>query len=141
MKRIARHLFTRQLADSRASIWWIVFSAVMLLMALFSVHAAIQSVVDLRAVEAIKPLDAADAAHLQQRIELRRQTIPTWIWSAALISCIASVSAYIAVRRWRADRAMKRGNIGLCPRCGYDLRASPDRCPECGTIPSAKAAT
>jgi hypothetical protein len=33
---------------------------------------------------------------------------------------------------WRWRTVEKRRRLGLCPNCGYDLRSSADRCPECG---------
>jgi hypothetical protein len=48
--------------------------------------------------------------------------IPYWSFlTIPLVMCIP------AVRRYR------RRHHGLCVVCGYDLRFSPDRCPECGT--------
>jgi hypothetical protein len=34
---------------------------------------------------------------------------------------------------WRVRRARTRSREGRCAKCGYDLRESQERCPECGS--------
>jgi hypothetical protein len=46
---------------------------------------------------------------------------------------LAAIVAIDLLRRLRA-RWRRRRLRGLCPVCAYDLRATPDRCPECGTV-------
>jgi hypothetical protein len=53
-------------------------------------------------------------------------------WSLALSFAILPVLRMRAVIRSR-----KFGRVGRCTACGYDLRATPDRCPECGVPASA----
>jgi hypothetical protein len=59
--------------------------------------------------------------------------LPDW----SLVSAFALLPAIVTFRQVRAvRRRRRRARLGLCPACGYDLRASPGRCPECGAVPA-----
>ena len=54
---------------------------------------------------------------------------PHWLPAA-----LTAAAPLLWLRRYGRDR--RRVTLGLCPTCGYDLRASPTRCPECGAANS-----
>jgi hypothetical protein len=55
----------------------------------------------------------------------RMSVVPLWLPTLAL----AIAPVWLARHPWRRRRRAP----GLCPGCGYDLRGTPERCPECGT--------
>lgn len=59
----------------------------------------------------------------------KRLWVPYWF----VLSLLAAAGWLSSRPLRRAALAGRRARRGLCPACGYDLRGSGDRCPECGT--------
>jgi hypothetical protein len=53
-------------------------------------------------------------------------------WFLVGFSAVPPGLAYLVWRRRR--RTQLRRERGQCVRCGYDLRGTPERCPECGAV-------
>jgi hypothetical protein len=64
---------------------------------------------------------------------VRAVIVPFWFLEALFFLPVV----FIGRRYWHVRQRLHRG---LCPACGYDLRATPQRCPECGRVSEAPVA-
>ncbi len=101
--------------------------------------------------DAVRYLEATDfqvmleegGIHIRGYLGLRTD------WSPRMVTTSTGLLAAISIPLWIPGvvfglsvlvcrpihylRRRKRKKRGLCIKCGYDLRGSPERCPECGT--------
>jgi hypothetical protein len=74
----------------------------------------------------------------QGRISFYRGSQKLWDHKVYWVLLVGLMLPVWHVVRGRFQRMLtyygrRRLERGLCPACGYDMRATPEKCPECGT--------
>ena len=111
----------------------------------WSVRTPAAAVVDLRSMPGTGDVSRAAGGFVyfrRERQPFNRPPVTGWYWGFVLVGvpCWAVVVSTgvlpaLWVRQWtRGRRRRWRTARGLCPGCGYDLRATPGKCPECGHV-------
>jgi hypothetical protein len=72
--------------------------------------------------------------YADRRITRRRAVAAPWWLIVASLTMLGTRPLIRSLRRQRWT------DSNCCPSCGYDLRASRERCPECGTIAPSQPA-
>lgn len=52
--------------------------------------------------------------------------------SPLTLIAVSALVVWVVLALRRAREKRRRWKLDLCPQCGYDLRGSSERCPECG---------